>query len=380
MAKRIALLGSTGSIGRNTLEVVRQLGEGHRIVALAANRSWELLAEQVQEFRPALVGMSDPDAAIHLRARLGATEARILAGDQACTEIARSDDVDIVVAAMVGAAGLPATLEALRNSKVLAIANKEPMVIAGHVISELASANGATLLPVDSEHSAIFQAMKAGKRSEVRRVVITASGGPFRDKSRDELRTVTPEQALNHPTWQMGDKITIDSATLMNKALEIIEARWLFGLSVDEIAVVIHPQSVVHSLVEFRDGSVIAQMGLPDMKVPIRYALTYPDRREADVEPLDLSRVGQLTFDEPDVDRFPALRLGFRVAEQGGTMGAVLNAANEVAVSRFLDGGIAFTQIVELVEATLDKHHVVPHPSLDQIMAADRWARQEVMA
>ena len=380
MAKRIALLGSTGSIGRNTLDVVRQLGEDYRIVALAANRSWKLLADQVREFRPACVAMSDADAAERLRESLGATDTRILTGEDGCAEIARSDDVDIVVAAMVGAAGLPAAIEALRHGKVLAIANKEPLVIAGQLISDLARANGATVLPVDSEHSAIFQAMKAGKRNEVRRVIITASGGPFRNKSPEELQSVTPEQALDHPTWQMGAKITIDSATLMNKALEIIEARWLFGLSVHEIAVVIHPQSIVHSLVEFCDGSVIAQMGMPDMKVPIRYALTYPGRCEADVEPLDLSKVGQLTFDEPDIERFPALRLGFEVAEQGGTTGAVLSAANEVAVKQFLDGDIAFTQIVETVESTLTKHHVVANPSLDQIMDADRWARQEVMA
>ena len=379
MAKRIAILGSTGSIGRSTLEVVRQLGRDYQIVGLAANRSWQQMAEQVAEFCPQCVAMSDVEAASQLRDQLGATDTEILVGETGCTEIAASDDVDILVAAMVGAAGLPAALEALHRGKVLAIANKEPLVIAGQAISKMAQADGATLLPVDSEHSAIFQAMQAGKRHEVRRVVITASGGPFREKSIEELEGVTPEQALDHPTWQMGDKVTIDSATLMNKALEIIEAKWLFGLNADEIDVVIHPQSIVHSLVEFCDGSTIAQMGVPDMKVPIRYALTYPDRCEADVAPLDLSKVGPLTFDEPDLERFPALRLGFRAAEEGGTLGAVLNAANEVAVNEFLSGNIAFTQIVDVVETTMARHRVVADPSLDEVIAADRWARQEIV-
>ena len=379
MAKRIAILGSTGSIGRSTLEVVRQLGDDYQVVGLAANRSWQQMAEQVTEFRPRWVALSDAEAASRLRSELGSANTKILVGDAGSTEIAASDDVDLIVAAMVGAAGLPTALEALHRGKVLAIANKEPLVIAGQTISELAQADGATLLPVDSEHSAIFQAMQAGKRHEVRRVVITASGGPFREKSVEELEGVTPDQALDHPTWQMGDKVTIDSATLMNKALEIIEAKWLFGLSADEIDVVIHPQSIVHSLVEFCDGSTIAQLGEPDMKVPIRYALTYPDRCAVDLAPLDLCKVGPLTFDEPDLERFPALRLGFRAAAEGGTLGAVLNAANEVAVSEFLAGNIAFTQIVDLVETTMIRHRVVANPSLDEVMAADRWARQETV-
>ena len=381
MRKRIAVLGSTGSIGRDTLEVVRSLADGHQIVALAANTSWERVAEQVREFRPACVSMSDPAAAGRLREHLGNATTQVLDGEAGAVEIASRRDVDIVVAAMVGAAGLPSVLAALEHGKVLAIANKEPMVVAGHLISALAQRSGATIVPVDSEHSAIFQALHAGKRGEVRRVVITASGGPFRATPADALANVTPQEALDHPTWpDMGAKIKVDSATLFNKALEVVEARWLFDLTVDQIEVVVHPQSIVHSLVEFCDGSVIAQMGEPDMKVPIRYALTYPDRTEADVAPLDLPKIGQLTFQPPDWDRFPALRLGFRVAEQGGTSGAVLNAANEVAVREFLAGRIAFNQIVELVAEVLARHDIIPDPSLAQVTAADRWARQEIIA
>lgn len=379
MPKRIAILGSTGSIGCSTLEVIRQLGDPYQLVALTANTSWERLAEQSLEFRPKRVAMTEPDAARSLRERLAGTGIAVWEGEHSSADVAASDEVDVVVAAMVGAAGLEPALEALRHGKVLALANKEPMVIAGHIITDLARRNGATVLPVDSEHSAIYQALQAGKREEVRRVIITASGGPFRTLSSQELEHVTPEQALDHPTWQMGAKVTIDSATLMNKALEIIEAKWLFGLRVDQIEVVVHPQCVVHSLVEFADGSTIAQMGMPDMKVPIRYALTYPDRCAADVPCLDLPRVGQLTFFEPDMERFPALALGFRVAEQGGTSGAVLNAANEVAVQQFLDGRIPFRQIVERVQSALDRHEPTPNPSLEDVMAADRWARQEVM-
>ncbi len=379
MPKRIAVLGCTGSIGRDTLDVVRSLGDGYKVTALAANTSWELVAEQAAEFRPACVSMSDPGAARQLRSRLGGGT-QVLDGEAGAIEIAGREDVDLVVAAMVGVAGLPSIMEVLRHGKTLAIANKEPLVVAGHLVTALADETSATVLPIDSEHSAIFQAMQAGRRSEVRRVVVTASGGPFRCKSLDELHSVTPEQALDHPTWPgMGAKVKVDSATLFNKALEIIEAHWLFGLRVDQIDVVVHPQSIIHSMVEFCDGSVVAQMGEPDMKVPIRYALTYPDRAETDAAPLNLASLGSLTFERPDLARFPALRLGFRVAERGGTLGAVLNAANEVAVREFLGGNIPFDQIVPLVESVLLKHHVTPDPTLDQVSSADRWARQEVL-
>lgn len=376
--KRVAVLGSTGSIGRSTLEVIRGLGQGYQVVALSANSSWELLAEQVAEFRPRRVVLTEAAGEESLRGKLRGHSAEISVGPDALAQLASEADVDIFVVAIVGAAGLPATVAAAQSGKTLAIANKEPLVMAGGIVMALAEKHGTTVVPVDSEHSAVFQALRAGKRSEVRRIIITASGGPFRDARPEALAAVTPAQALNHPTWRMGAKITMDSATLMNKALEVIEAKWLFGLDASQIDVVVHPQSIIHSMVEFCDGSVVAQMGLPDMKVPIRFALTYPDRAETDVPPLDLVQLGSLTFQAPDFGKFPALRLGYEVARTGGTLGAVLNGANEVAVKEFLDGRIKFTDIIPLVEQALRRHSVVPSPSLDDIIRADEWARSEV--
>lgn len=375
--KRIAILGSTGSIGRNALEVIHSLGGDYRVTALSTHRNWELLAQQVTTFHPSRVAIVDKESYRLLKKNISTNSVEILAGEDSLEELASGEDVDFVLSAIVGAAALPATLAAIRQKKSLALANKEALVVAGEIVTSLANKMGVKLLPVDSEHSAIFQSLLAGQRSELRKVILTASGGPFREYPREALQDVTPEQALKHPTWQMGKKITIDSATLINKALEIIEAKWLFGLEAQQIDVVIHPQSIIHSMVEFQDGSVIAQMGLPDMKLPIQYALTYPQRRPAPVEPLSLPKLGGLTFFKPDMERFPALRLGYRAVSEGGTLPAVLNAANEVAVAAFLDRQIKLTDIVPITEGTMDRHKKCEHPSLGEILAADQWAREE---
>lgn len=374
--KNIVVLGSTGSIGKNTLEVVRNLKDKFRVVGLSSNSRWELLAEQVEEFKPGYVALNDCDSVEKLKRRFHNNQLNILTGNNCLKEIVLRNDVDIVVSAVVGAVGLPAAIATIEKGKALALANKESLVMAGHIVMPLAKKD--QILPVDSEHSAIFQSLHSGKPSEVKRVIITASGGPFYDYPIEKLSEVKPAQALKHPTWQMGRKITIDSATLMNKALEIIEAKWLFDLRVEQIEVVIHPQSIIHSMVEFCDGSVIAQMGMPDMKVPIQYALTYPERSPLLVRAFDLSSIGSLTFKKPDMEKFPALRLGYQAAKEGGTMGATLNAANEVAVQAFLDGQIKFTEIALYVEKVIDKHHFIKNPCLEDILVADAWARQEV--
>ncbi|HHT9119820.1 MAG TPA: 1-deoxy-D-xylulose-5-phosphate reductoisomerase [Candidatus Hypogeohydataceae bacterium YC41] len=376
--KKIAILGSTGSIGRNALEVIHFLGEDYQVAALSTHKNWELLAQQVEAFHPRRVAIVDKESYPLLKGRISRNSVEVLAGEEALEELASGEDVDFVLSAIVGAAALPATLAAIKQRKAVALANKEALVVAGEIVTALARETGVKLLPVDSEHSAIFQSLLAGKRSELRKVILTASGGPFREYPIEKLQNVTPGQALKHPTWQMGKKITIDSATLINKALEIIEAKWLFGLEAHQIEVVIHPQSIIHSMVEFQDGSVIAQMGLPDMKLPIQYALTYPQRRPAPVEPLELPKLGQLTFFKPDMEKFPALRLGYRAVYEGGTIPAVLNAANEVAVEAFLDGRIKLTEIVPIVERTMNHHQNCEHPSIEEIFAADQWARKEV--
>jgi 1-deoxy-D-xylulose-5-phosphate reductoisomerase len=377
--KRIAILGSTGSIGLSTLDVARRLGDRCRVVGLAARSRWEALRDQVAEFKPTRVALSDSGAVDRLRKALDGASVRLLSGPEGVVGVATAEDADVVLSAITGYAGLEPGLAALRAGKTLALANKESLVTAGPLMLEAARAGGASILPVDSEHSAIFQALASGKREEVRRVVITASGGPFRTATLREMEEAVPEQALRHPTWNMGPKITIDSATMMNKALEIIEARWLFGLEPEQIEVLVHPQSIVHSLVEFRDGSVIAQLGLPDMRVPIQYALTWPERAEADVRRLDLAKVGSLTFEAPDPERFPAIALGFRAVREGGTSGAVLNAANEVAVEAFLARRLKFTRIAAVVREVMDARPIVPAPTLDDIRAADTWARAEAL-
>jgi 1-deoxy-D-xylulose-5-phosphate reductoisomerase len=375
VSKRVAILGSTGSIGCSTLDVIRHLGPPYRAAALGAGRQAEKLAQQAKEFRPHSVALADDSNIDQLRELLGRDGPRVYAGESGLVDLARHEEVDIVVAAVVGAAGLPAALGAVRAGKTLALANKEALVVAGSLLIPEARRQGVALLPVDSEHSAIFQAMACGRAKEVRRVILTASGGPFRDAPLEKIRNATPADALNHPTWRMGNKITIDSATMFNKALELIEACWLFDLKPEQIQIVIHPESIIHSMVEFIDGSVIAQLSPPDMRTPIQYTLTYPDRSEGCSRRMDWTKAHTLHMQPPDFDRFPALKLAYKVAEAGGTAGAVLNAANEVAVAAFMDGKIPFGEISAVVELTISGHRIQASPSLDDLLQADRAAR-----
>jgi len=373
----VVVLGSTGSIGRNTLEVIAASSDGLRAHALSAHSNTASLLKQAETVRPRWIVATDPEAAARQAWSSLPPQTELLVGAEAVARVVAEPEVDTVVSAIVGSAGLHGTWAALKAGKTVALANKESLVVGGPLVTRLARQTGAAILPVDSEHSAVFQALQAGRREEVKRVVLTASGGPFRTYSDEQLAAVTVADALDHPTWDMGKKVTIDSATLMNKALEIIEARWLFDLEPDQIDVVIHPQSIVHSLVEFIDGSILAQMSVPDMKLPIQYALTWPHRRSGVAERLDWSRAMHLDFDPPDFQRFAALGLGLEVARTGGTSGAVLNAANETAVAAFLAGDLGFREIVPLVKDVLENHNFDPNPTLDQLMAADRWARQE---
>lgn len=378
MVKQIAILGSTGSIGKNALEVIDALGPGYQVAALSAHTSVQLLAEQAKRYQPRLIAVTDADYAKQLDDLVAGLDVEILVGPQGLVEIAELDQVDIVLAAVVGAAGLLALLAAGRKGKRLAIANKEPLVIAGELLTEETKKHGGIILPVDSEHSAVFQAMQSGTREEVKRIILTASGGPFRQATAEELQDVTLEQALSHPVWNMGPKITVDSATMMNKAFEIIEARWLFDMPVDKVEVLIHPESIVHSLVEFVDGSTIAQLGEPDMCLPIQYALTYPARVAGITKELRLEEIGTLTFAKPDFRTFRALSLAYEVARAGGTAPVVFNAANEAAVEEFLAGRIKFVSIVEFIEHCLDKHSIKTKVSLKELLEADAWARREV--
>ncbi|MBI3837248.1 MAG: 1-deoxy-D-xylulose-5-phosphate reductoisomerase [Planctomycetia bacterium] len=375
----VAVLGSTGSIGRNTLEVIAASGGSLASVALSAHTSLDLLIEQARQVRPRWVVAADPAAAGGHDWSALPSGVQLLTGPEGLEAVATHQDVQIVVAAIVGSAGLRGTWAAVAAGKTVALANKETMVVAGPLVTQLAQRSGARIVPVDSEHSAVFQALQAGRREEVKRVILTASGGPFRNHTFEQLAEVTVVDALHHPTWTMGPKITIDSATMMNKALEIIEARWLFDLQPEQIEVVVHPQSIVHSLVEFVDGSVIAQLSSPDMKLPIQYALTYPRRLAGVASRLDFTETMRLDFEPPDPQRFPALALGLEVARAGGTAGAVLNAANEAAVAKFRAGKLRFTDIVPSCRAVLEQHQFDPHPSLEQLLGLDVWARQEVM-
>ena len=376
LSKNIAILGSTGSIGQSALSVIRAFPELHA-VAISGHQNLPRLVEQAREFSPRYLIATDSDAARNFEfPDLPGTE--ILIGPEGLDRIAALPEVDIVLAAIVGIAGLQSTWTAIENGKTVALANKETLVVAGHLMTELAQRSGATILPVDSEHSAVYQAIKSGCKDEVSRIVLTASGGPFRDFDATQMQSVTVGQALAHPTWDMGKKITIDSATMMNKALEVIEAKWLFGIRQEKIEVVIHPQSIVHSLVEFVDGSTVAQMSPPDMMLPIQYALTYPTRLAGPSPKLNLTEPLNLEFYPPDVARFPALELGFEVARFGGSTGAVLNAANETAVDAFLNKEISFTDIAAACREILDQHNFEPHPTLPQLIAADQWARQEM--
>ncbi len=374
--KNISLLGSTGSIGRNVLAVVRRFSDRFRVTGLAAGRNIEELARQVREFEPELVSVADEDLVAPLAGLLPGYKGRILWGEEGNRRIATMEECRMVVSAVVGSVGLLPTLDAIRAGKDIGLANKETLVMAGRLIMDAVREHGVHLLPIDSEHSAIFQALEAGRRQDVARIILTASGGPFHGRRSTELSTVTPEQALAHPNWDMGRKISIDSATLMNKGLEVIEARWLFDVQADRIGVVVHPQSIVHSLVEFRDGSVVAQLGIPDMRIPIAYALSYPERMDLGLSRLSLSQCGNLSFEKPDYERFPALQLAFAALEQGGVKPAMLNAANEVAVDAFLDGRLGFTDIAAVVGATLESAAPEEDSDLEAILRADRVARQ----
>ncbi len=375
--KQLAILGSTGSIGKQTLEVVRALPYRFRIVGLAAGKNIDLLAKQASEFKPRFIYYYPVDSQDkEVPAALADTEYELLSPE----DIASHPQVDIVVIATSGRAGLGPTLAAVKAGKTVALANKESLVMAGEIITSEAKRNGAQLLPIDSEHSAIWQCLR-GEEQKAVQLILTASGGPFHGYSSAQLEVVTAEQALRHPSWQMGRKVTIDSATLMNKGLEVIEAHWLFDIPIDDIKVLIHPQSIVHSMVEFVDGSVKAQLSYPDMRLPIQYALSYPERLPNPQLPrLNWSNISNLTFEPPDFDAFPCLKLAIEVGKRGGTYPAVLCAADEVAVDLFLSESIRFTDIANLVEQTLEQHQSIVHPTLEEIIAADTWARQKVVA
>jgi 1-deoxy-D-xylulose-5-phosphate reductoisomerase len=381
MMRRISLLGSTGSIGENVLEVVRQFPDRFQIVGLAAGRNVELLARQALEFNPEFLSVCDERHARLLQTMLPDTwQRKIVWGNQGNEAVAAFASADITISAIVGAAGLLPTLAAIKAGKDIGLANKETLVMAGKIVMDAVAAHKVRLLPVDSEHSAIFQALEAGRREDLRKIILTASGGPFREKTGEDLKRVTCAEALNHPNWRMGKKISIDSATLMNKGLEVIEARWLFGVESEGIDVVVHPQSIVHSLVEFRDGSVLAQLGIPDMRIPIAYALSYPERLPLALQPLNLAQCGRLDFLEPDYICFPALKLAFDALRAGGVLPAVLNAANEVAVEAFLAGRITFPAITETVAQTMGRVQDGDEDNLGDILEADERARREARA
>jgi 1-deoxy-D-xylulose-5-phosphate reductoisomerase len=379
--KRLTILGSTGSIGVTTLDLVARFPERFRVEALAGGRNVERLADQTRRFRPSVVATADEAGARELDALVPEFEGEIVAGEEGLRQVATAAGADLLVSALVGALGLGPTLAAIEAGKDVALANKEVLVVAGELVWEAARAAGVRLFPLDSEHNAIYQALHGHRREDVRRLVLTASGGPFLGSTLDELRRVTPEQALRHPTWKMGNKITIDSSTLMNKGLEVIEARWFFDLPPERIDVVVHPQSIVHSMVEYIDGSVIAQLGIPDMSIPISFILGYPERLPLDHLPsLDLVRAGRLDFSEPDLERFPCLGLAYRALREGGSAPAVLNAANEVVVDAFLGGAIAYLDIPKTITAVLDRHALLRRPGLDELLRADAWARSEARA
>ncbi|HZG80390.1 MAG TPA: 1-deoxy-D-xylulose-5-phosphate reductoisomerase [Brevibacillus sp.] len=379
--KRIALLGSTGSIGTSTLDVVAQHPEQFGVVALAAGTNVELLAEQVKTFRPQLVSVATEEAAFDLRAKLGPDhQSEIVVGSEGMELVARHPEAEFVMTAVVGSVGVAPTLAAIEEGKTIGLANKETLVCAGPVVMKAARQRGVAIIPVDSEHSAIYQCLQGERREELSRVIITASGGSFRHLTREELSHVTIEQALAHPNWSMGSKITIDSATMMNKGFEVIEAHWLFDLPYNQIETILHYESIIHSMVEFQDRAVMAQLGTPDMRVPIQYALSYPHRMPLMTEPLDLVKLGTLHFAGMDFGRYPLLQLAYECGKAGGTYTAVLNAANEVAVDLFLKGSIGFLAIETIVRKTCDAHKGISDPTLDEIFAADQWARTQARA
>ncbi|MZQ81553.1 1-deoxy-D-xylulose-5-phosphate reductoisomerase [Paenibacillus sp. 5J-6] len=372
--KRIAILGSTGSIGTQTLDIVQHAPEKFQVEALSGGYNTKLLIEQANQFKPKLVSVATKELADEVLMNVSAGT-KVVYGEEGLIEVAAATDADLVVTALVGSQGLRPTLAAIDAGKHIGLANKETLVSAGHIVTEAVRKKGIAVLPIDSEHSAIYQCLNGENRSQVSKITITASGGSFRERTRAELEGVTVEQALQHPNWSMGAKITIDSATMVNKGLEVIEAHWLFDLSYDQIDVLIHPESVIHSYVEFVDNSIIAQLGNPDMRVPIQYALTYPDRYTTPTKRLDLAAIGKLHFREMDYTRYPCLRMAYESGRQGGTTPTVFNAANEMAVARFLKGEITFLQIEQVIEAALQKHESYSNPELDLIHEQDQWAR-----
>ena len=374
--KQIAILGSTGSIGTQTLDVVRQHRNAFAVYALTAHRSVEMLIEQALEFNPAVVCIADESCYPRLRDALSDLPIKVMAGDKALEEIVTMPAIDVVVAAMVGYAGLPPTIAAIKAKKTIALANKETLVVAGEMICRLAQQHQVSILPVDSEHSAIYQSLVGEDIASVEKLLLTASGGPFRTFSLEQMRHVTAAEALQHPNWDMGAKITIDSASMMNKGFEVIEARWLFNIPVEKIQVLVHPQSVVHSAVQFVDGSVKAQLGTPDMRMPIQYALTYPERWQSDVPRLDLFATHTLTFEEPDVQRFPNLRLAYEAINRGGNVPCVLNAANEVVNQAFREGKCGFLQMSDVIAKTMNRTAFIPQPTYEDYVQTDRTARQ----
>jgi 1-deoxy-D-xylulose-5-phosphate reductoisomerase len=375
--KTIIILGSTGSIGTNTLDIVQRFPREFRIAGLTAGNNIDKLEEQIRAFTPRVVAVSQEAAAVTLRQRCADLPVEILSGEAGIAQVASLPEAELVISAIVGAAGLVPTLTAIRSGKHIALANKEPMVMAGKLMQEEAHKHGVRIFPVDSEHSAIFQSLEGHRLEDVRRLILTASGGALWTVAKDELQHVTPERALKHPNWKMGAKITIDSATLMNKGLEVVEARWLFDIPESRIEVMVHRESIIHSLVEYEDRSMIAQLGLPDMRTPISYAMRYPERLPLDLPSLDLTEIGTLSFCKPDHDRFPCLNLGYESLRTGGTMPATMNAANEIAVDAFLNGGIRFTEIAEVIRQTMDAHTPKAVSSLEDALEADRWAREK---
>ncbi|MCR5251149.1 MAG: 1-deoxy-D-xylulose-5-phosphate reductoisomerase [Lachnospiraceae bacterium] len=379
--KRLVLLGSTGSIGSQTLDIVREYAGEFSVTALAAASNTELMEKQVREFGPAYAVLWNEDAAAELKVRIGDLPTKVLSGMDGLLTIASLPDYDILLTAVVGMIGIRPTIAAIKARKTIALANKETLVCAGHIIMPLAKEYGSAILPVDSEHSAIFQSLNGEPKDRIEKIWLTCSGGPFRGKKREELLSVKAEDALKHPNWSMGKKITIDSASMVNKGLEVMEAKWLFGVDYDRIRVVIHPESVVHSMVEYVDGAVMAELGAPDMRLPIQYALFYPDRRPADASRprADFCALGKLCFEEPDTETFRALPLAVRAGKTGGTMPTIFNAANEEAVAHFLAGRISFLRIVELIEEAMDAHVPVTDPDVDRILEAEKEARESVL-
>jgi 1-deoxy-D-xylulose-5-phosphate reductoisomerase len=379
--KSISILGSTGSIGCNALKVVEHLRD-FRVVALGAGGNVDELALQIEKFQPELVAVKDENCAEELLRRISNHKfqiPKILTGEKGLIAVATHDAAEIVISATVGAIGFVPTLKAIEAGKRIALANKETLVMAGELMTKAASASGAEILPVDSEHNALHQCLRGERRSEVKRLILTASGGPFREKSKEEIENATRAEALKHPNWKMGDKITIDCATLMNKGLEVIEAKWLFDFEAEQISVVVHPQSIVHSMVEMVDGSIIAQMGVTDMRHAIQYALTYPERKAGSLPPLDFANLSHLTFENPDLERFPCLALAYRAIQKGGTMPAVLNAANEIVVQAFLDNKIRLSEIPKIVESVMNEHETESVSSLEIVLKTDSWARNRAI-